>query len=64
LSKDSASKWNTFAANEETMLHIMQVNHPDSAVVFTVQDSVLEVITDKYLMKEKAFVLKRVNKKK
>ncbi len=64
MAKNANGDWHTFVANEETMLHIMQVNHPDSAVVFTVQDSVLEVITDKYLMKEKAFVLKRVNKKK
>jgi hypothetical protein len=59
-----STNWNAIAATPETVRHLMQANHPDSIVVFTPNDSVLTAIADRYVSREKPYIIKRVNKRK
>jgi hypothetical protein len=56
--------WKTLQLSKETAQHLMYINHPDSIIVFSPNDSILTELADRYISREKSYTVKRVNKRK
>jgi hypothetical protein len=62
--QNASHTWQPIPCNTACLQRLINANNPDSLVVFTLTDTACLSFIHTYVIKEKAYILKKVNRKK